>query len=147
MVRPNIRFGPAFARSFSDMQSEFGRLVEEAAAAFGAMGASGIPVDLTETPQGLYIEAELAGVAPEDLDVAIDGDQLQIQAMRRPLRKEAPRTGERRSGALERTVRLPFAPDPERVEARYEHGLLSLFAPKPDGLRGVRVNVTPGGGG
>jgi len=143
-MRPNIRFGPAFARSLNDMQAELGRLMEEAAAAFGPMGLGSIPVDVNETADGLVVEAELAGVSPEDLEVTIDGDMLHLAGTRRLSRKEQPKLSERRGGRVERSLRLPFAPEPDRVEARYEHGLLRLFAPRPDGLRGVRVNVSTG---
>lgn len=127
--------------------SELGRLAEEAAATIGSIAGPAIPLDLTETPDGLFVDLELPGVLAEDLEVSIDGDVLHVQAQRRSLRKESPRPSERRTGSLQRSVRLPFAPQPDRVEARFEHGVLSLFAPKSDTLRGVRVNVASGPGG
>lgn len=143
MVRPTIRFGPTLARSLSEMQAELSRLMEEAASGFSAF-TNAVALDLTETSEGVFIDAEMPGVAPADLEVNIDGDLLHLRGERRALRKEAPKAAERRSGKLERTIRLPFAPEPERVEARFEHGLLTLFAPRPDAARGVRVDIKIG---
>lgn len=140
-MRPRIRFGPAFARSMSELQTELSRLAEEAAAALGAVGGGTIPVDVTETREGVHIDAEFAGVHRDDLDVAIEGDMLHLHAQRRPVRAEAPRLAERRSGAVTRSLKLPFAPAPDQAQARYENGLLSLFLPRPEGVRGVRVEV------
>lgn len=140
-MRPRIRFGPAFARSMNELQAELSRLADEAAAAFSAMGGASILIDLTETREGVHVDADLAGVRPEDLDVAIEGDMLHLHAERRSLRTEPPRQSERRTGALARSLKLPFAPEPDKVEARFENGVLSLFLPRTDGVRGVRVAV------
>lgn len=140
-MRPRIRFGPAFAQSMSELQSELSRLAEEAAAALGGAGGAAIPIDLTETREGLHLDAELAGVHRDDLDVAIEDDVLHLHAERRPVRPQAPRQPERRTGPLARSIKLPFAPAPDQVQARYENGLLSLFLPRPEGVRGVRVEV------
>jgi HSP20 family protein len=37
---------------------------------------------------------------------------------------------ERSYGSFQRSVQLPFAPDPEQVEANFEHGLLTVVLPK-----------------
>ena len=42
---------------------------------------------------------------------------------------------ERSYGSFQRSVQLPFAPDPEQVEANFEHGVLTVVLPKKDSRR------------
>jgi HSP20 family protein len=42
---------------------------------------------------------------------------------------------ERSYGAFHRSFRLPFAPDPAKVAARFENGVLSVHLPRPPGAK------------
>jgi len=78
------------------------------------------------------VTAELPGIDPEKLDIAVSGDQVIISGTREPevLKKEETyHRRERRYGPFTRTLKLPFKIDPDRVEARYEKGILDVKLP------------------
>jgi HSP20 family protein len=89
--------------------------------------------DLYETPAGLVLRMEIAGAAREDLGIDLVGQQLIIRGQRRP----APPAHTNRVlhyeityGSFERSFHIPGAIDPERVRARYEHGILEVKLPR-----------------
>jgi HSP20 family protein len=90
--------------------------------------------DLYETPQGLVLRLEVAGVAKEDLSLSLAGQELIIRGRRRPSHPEGATRlllQEMGSGAFERNFQLPIPIDPQRVEARYADGVLEVRLPRP----------------
>jgi HSP20 family protein len=89
--------------------------------------------DLYETPEGLVLRMEIAGVARQDLGIDLVGQQLIIRGQRRP-RPPADATRvlhyEITYGNFERTFHIPMAIDPEGVKARYENGILEVKLPR-----------------
>jgi HSP20 family protein len=91
------------------------------------------PVDLYETPQGLVLRMELAGVTNEDLSLTLSGQELIIRGQRR----SCPREGMLRflrheigCGLFERRFVIPAAIDPEGLQARYAEGILEVTLPR-----------------
>lgn len=88
-------------------------------------------MNVSETDQDIRIEAELPGIPPEDVHVELADDALTIRGEKRAERQDAQHhLVERSFGAFARTVHLPFAPDPDRVQANFEHGVLRITVPK-----------------
>jgi HSP20 family protein len=93
--------------------------------------------DIWETHAEYQVTVDVAGVAPEDVDVTLYVDALVIEGVRRPPEVDP--------AALCHTVEMPHGPfrleipltetvDSDAVESRYEHGLLHLHLPKrPEG--------------
>ncbi|HEX6979477.1 MAG TPA: Hsp20/alpha crystallin family protein [Alphaproteobacteria bacterium] len=91
-------------------------------------------MDVSETEQGIEVVADLPGVDAKDLDVRIDGDMLRIRAEAKAEQEEKGRTYhimERSYGMFARTLALPFEPDPAKVEASFENGVLRIMLPRP----------------
>lgn len=100
----------------------------------GEVGFSYRPAaDLYETPAGLVLRLELAGVAVEDLNIELAGQELLIRGLRRPL-PPADITRvlhyEITYGRFERIFQIPLAIDPDGVQARYEQGILEVTLPR-----------------
>jgi HSP20 family protein len=77
----------------------------------------------------LEVTAELPGVSQNDVD--LEGDVLTIRGEKRNERQDKQaHVVERSYGSFQRSVQLPFAPDPEQVESSLEHGLLTVVLPK-----------------
>lgn len=75
------------------------------------------------------ISVELPGVKADDVDVALDGNNLTVRGEKRVEREEKGRTyffSEREYGAFQRTFRLPPDADTEAIDADYSEGLLNL---------------------
>ncbi|MDV3256508.1 MAG: Hsp20/alpha crystallin family protein [Sphingomonas sp.] len=88
-------------------------------------------VDITQTSDGWEISVELPGVSQDDIDLRLDGDLLTISGEKRDERKnEKSRFVERSYGSFTRSFQLPFAPDPEKVTADCDRGVLTIKLPK-----------------
>jgi HSP20 family protein len=82
-----------------------------------------------ETEDALYVVAELAGVAEDQIQVTVDEDILTIRGERAPL-PVVPGLSIHELGILRghfaADIYLPLAVDKSRIEAVYEHGLLLI---------------------
>jgi len=82
---------------------------------------------------GIIITAEVPGVAPENIDISIEGETLTISGSRND--DELPegveyRRRERGRGEFTRRFELPFSVDVDSVEATFSNGLLHLILPR-----------------
>ena len=89
------------------------------------------PVELVEKDDEFLVEAEIAGVAPKDLDVQVTPQGVLIQGngahQHRP--GEVVHACEFRAGRVFRAVEFPRRVDPDKVRADYQNGLLRIWAP------------------
>ncbi|MBV9491529.1 MAG: Hsp20/alpha crystallin family protein [Verrucomicrobia bacterium] len=70
-------------------------------------------MDIHESENGLELTAELPGVSQNDLDLRIEGDVLTIRGEKQNERQgKHAHVVERSYGSFQRSVQLPFAPDP-----------------------------------
>ena len=101
-------------------------------------------VEIFETEKDVTLRAEMPGVAKEDLDVNIEGEELTIRGKRRAVNSglKLIHGGIDRSDYL-RAFTLGDALDTSDVKARLEHGVLTLsLSKKPEILpRKIAVEV------
>ncbi len=105
-----------------------------------------LPVDVYETASALVIKAALPGIAPEDVDIAIDGDTLTITGEFKGDVEEQDREYHRRElyiGTFERALRLPERFQAEKAEAVFDHGILTLTVPKVKQAEVKHIKVKP----
>lgn len=91
-------------------------------------------IDVKETDTRIDIVAELPGLSSDDVEVDLDGDVLTLRGEKKEESEEKDehrRVVERRFGAFERALRLPFTPDEKDVKAKFEKGVLTLSIAKP----------------
>jgi HSP20 family protein len=100
-------------------------------------------VNVREEDDVFHVEAEVPGLAPGRVEVSVrNGTELTIEGDRPSA--DAPgfwHRRERGTGSFRRVLTLPAPVDPERVEARLEHGVLRLTLPKAEEARPRRINV------
>ena len=90
-------------------------------------------VDAYETATTVEVVVDLAGVDEDDYEIQLFADALIVEGHRRLSEaKEAAiyHAASIRQGPFRVEIPLPAAIDPERVEARYERGLLRITLPK-----------------
>ena len=95
----------------------------------------------------LIVTAELPGLEADQINVDINNRQLTVSAtVESPelAEGESYQRRERFSGSFERTVKLPFAVDQEKSEARYVDGLLELRLAKPERDKPRKLTVQAG---
>src|SRR5262245_21454706 len=112
------------------MQRESDHLFRRWEAVVGDPAA--LPVNVWEDDEAFHVEADLPGVALEQVQVTVrEGRELAREAER----KEEGRAGtwhrrERVAGKVGRVLLLPAAVQADKVEARLEHGVLRVTLPK-----------------
>jgi HSP20 family protein len=108
------------------------------------VAAAQLTVDVYETDSEIVIRALVAGVKPEDLDVAITRDMVTIQG-RRVEQKEVDGSNyvyqELYWGSFARTIVLPAEIDVDMAEAGEKHGLLTIKLPKVNKDRKTKLKV------
>lgn len=105
------------------------------------------PLNVWEDEDNLYVEAELPGLKPEDIDVSVtERDQLTITAQRTPNGPEGS-TWLRQEcgyGRFSRTITLPAEVDAEAVEAGSDAGVLIITLPKMEQAKPKKIAVKAG---
>lgn len=124
-----MRFDP-FDDRFEDLFRGFFR----PASVTGNGGNMQIKVDVTEDEKTYTVQAEIPGVDKNDINVAIDSNQVTITAevKREAETKEGTRVlrTERYHGKTYRSFTLAQEVDDAAAEARYANGVLTLVLPK-----------------
>jgi HSP20 family protein len=151
-----LGFGAQGFDPFSVLRREMEQLFDGASrggAIQAPTAATVVPprIDISEDDREIKISAEMPGMRPEDVTVTVNDDVLTIRGEREQERETTRKNYhlvERSLGVFQRSVRLPFAVDPAQVQARVNHGVLSITIPKNDPKRGSqRIDVRSGGDG
>jgi len=113
-----------------------------------AAGRVWVPaMDVAERGDAYVVHAELPGVSPEHVDVSFDQNVLAIRGTK-PSSFDPGAEGELRlfaaervTGTFERSVRLPEFVDPDRIEATFANGLLTITVPKAEAAKPRRITL------
>ena len=104
-----------------------------------------IKVDVTEKDNAYVVRAEIPGVAKDDIQVSIEGNQVTIGAevKRETEKKEGERVlhAERYYGNAFRSFTLPAELDESASVAKYENGVLELTLAKKPALAGRKLTI------
>jgi len=92
-----------------------------------------LTVDTYQTPSEIVLQAIVAGVRPEDLDINISRDMVTIKGTRHKhheVREDDYFSMELYWGSFSRTILLPQEIEVEKSEAAMKNGLLTIRMPK-----------------
>jgi len=106
--------------------------------------ASGWPaLNTWEDGDAAWVEAELPGLAIEDVEVLVSGGEVTINGERKIAAPEnaAWHRRERSQGRFSRTLSLPWEIDADKVEARLQDGVLTVRLPKCEACKPKKVKV------
>jgi len=104
----------------------------------------GPSVDIYEDDKKLTFKVEVPGIDEKDVKVEIENNVLTVRGERKlakDIKEENFRRMERHYGAFSRSFTLPNAVDPEKIEANYTHGVLTIQMPKLAGARPKQIKV------
>ena len=111
----------------------------------GAVTPVVIKLDVTKTENGYLVHGEMPGVKKEDIDVAIEGNQVTITASVKQEweKKEGDRMlrNERYFGNIYRSFTVPVELDESACEATLENGILELKLVRKAAAPGKRLAV------
>ncbi len=86
-------------------------------------------LDFSETDKEYVVRLEAPGIPKDDLDVRLDGQTLTLSGRRDFANEEKTEDffwREREQGRFVRVLQLPATVDPDRVEARYDNGMMTV---------------------
>lgn len=109
------------------------------------LGFLGVPsVDMYQTDDDVIVKATLPGVKPEDINISVTGDVLNIRG---EVKEEQVKEGasyhlrERRFGTFSRSLPLPSAVVADRAKAEFDNGVLTLTLPKAEEVKPKTITV------
>lgn len=103
-----------------------------------------LALDIYQTSSDLIVEAPIAGVAPEDLQISIQGDILTIKGARKRCQNVAADDliyQECHWGDFSRSIILPVDVVSERIDATLKNGILTIRLPKALPNRTIEVKM------
>ncbi|MFI5260474.1 MAG: Hsp20/alpha crystallin family protein [Candidatus Paceibacteria bacterium] len=112
-----------------------------------ARGSGQLPVDVHQTPNEIVIRAFVAGVRPDELNISISRDMVEIEGTRSE--REQISTPDYFSrelfwGSFTRNILLPQEIDVDATTASAKDGLLTIVLPKLDKTRQTKLRVKAG---
>jgi HSP20 family protein len=124
---------------------EVDRIAEQVDQAF-RRGTSVMPMDAVRHGDRVFVNFDLPGVDPDAIELTVERDVLTVKASRRFERAEGDEVlaNERPQGTYTRRVLLGDSLDTGRLEAAYDHGVLSITIPVAEQAQPRRISV--GGG-
>ena len=148
-----IKYDPF--REMRSLQDEVNRLFASSFSRGGdesdlMRGAWSPQVDIFENQNEIVLEAELAGMKPEDVDISIENNVLTIHGERKFEKKDESdnfHRVERSYGSFTRSFTLPPTVSSESANAEFENGVLRLTLAKREEAKPRRIEIKATGGG
>ncbi len=103
-----------------------------------------LAIDMGETKKDLIIVSTIAGAAPEDITINIDGDTLTIRGQRDSSFEGGDHDyfyKECYWGWFSRTIVLPVDVKKDEAEADFHNGLLTITIPKAKTTKSVPIKI------
>jgi len=101
-------------------------------------------LDVRETEDRFEVTVDLPGLEPDDVSVTFEAGVLTISGKREFESVKDEDTFhriERSYGSFARSVRLPRTADPERIDATFDKGVLTVGVPKVEAAKPRTIEV------
>lgn len=150
-----LGFGPGGFPASTDMFGDWRRLQDEMNRLFSNVPTTRATADLPlinlwAGENSIVVTVELPGVEQDDLNIAVQEDVLTLSGKRQPPKLAGGENGnkvawhrrERAYGEFVRAVQLPFAVDPDKVEARLRQGVLEIELRRPEAHQPRKIKIS-----
>jgi HSP20 family protein len=130
----------------TDPFRELDRLTQQV---FGAPGTwsrpSAMPMDAFRDGDEFVVCFDLPGIAPDAIELDVERNVLTVKAERRPIGKDVEmQVSERPLGAFSRQLFLGDTLDTDRIDAKYDAGVLTLRIPIAERAKPRKISITSG---
>jgi len=135
---------PSLWLEFDRLQREINRLSEPGAQKRGRGRVSFPAVNIWTNDDSTWVTAEVPGVDPKEIEIAIVGSTLTISGIRIPEESDENsryHRQERGYGKFSRPIQLPFNVDANKVEANVKDGILSINLPRAEEDKPRKISV------
>lgn len=106
--------------------------------------AWGLPLDVVETDEAFVVKASIPGINPNEVEVTFTDNVLTLKGeiiSDQESNEARYHLRERRFGSFARSISLGARIDGDKIQADYEHGVLTLTLPKAEELKPRRISV------
>jgi HSP20 family protein len=134
---PRLGFDPFL--ELRRMQSEMNRLFSGYAPASREFP----PINIWLGDNSVVVTSELPGVTRDDVTLNLQEDVLTLDGSRRPSEEQGAswQRRERAYGTFSRAVQLPFRVDPDKVQARFNNGILEIELQRLEADRPKKIEI------
>lgn len=141
------RFDPI--RDMITMRRAMDRMLDEVFARGTETRGTGawlLPMDAYITEDAIVIQADVPGIRAEELDITLEGDTLTIRGEIKRQEEDDKKyvLQERPTGKFERTLNINTPINHDKVEASFDHGVLTLTLPKAEAVKPRQITVKSG---
>jgi HSP20 family protein len=101
-------------------------------------------VDVKESAEAIVVKAEVPGMDAKEINIAVTGDILTIKGEKKSEREEKEENYhllERSYGSFSRAIKLPAAVDLDKIEAKYDQGVLTVTCPKTEAVKPKAIEI------
>jgi HSP20 family protein len=125
---------------------EFDRLVQQA---WNGDRTGAMPMDAYRRGDSFIVQFDLPGVDSESIELTVEKNVLTVKAERTWTRTEDDEVlvAERPHGGFTRQLFLGEGLDPDRIEAHYDTGVLTVTVPVAEQAKPRKLNITAGSPG
>ena len=136
---PRLGFDPFV--ELRRMQTEMSRLFS----GFSTATARDFPpINILLGENSVAVTAELPGVTGDDVAISLQEDVLTLEGKRESKVQEANVNWQRRErcyGTFSRAVQLPYRVDPDKVQARFNNGVLEIELQRLEADRPKKIEI------
>ncbi len=136
---PRLGFDPFV--ELRRMQTEMSRL-------FSGLSATAArdfpPINIWLGENSVVVTAELPGVTRDDVTISLQEDVLTLEGKREPKVQEDNVSWQRRErayGTFSRAVQLPFRIESDKVQARFNNGILEIELQRLEADRPKKIEI------
>ncbi|MFP4070955.1 MAG: Hsp20/alpha crystallin family protein [Desulfovibrionales bacterium] len=98
------------------------------------------PVNLSEDDATIYVQAEIPGMAMDDIDVTLSDGSLVLRGKRESEKGDYFRQ-ERPTGSFQRVISLNVPVDRDKVSATMKDGVVEIVLPKAEEAKPKKINI------
>ena len=102
-------------------------------------------LNVSHDSENVYVRSEIPGVILDQLDVSVTGRSLTVSGERAIPDEQTPvryHRREREAGKFRRQFNLPTDVDSDRVQAKYQHGMLMVVLPKSEKAKPKKIAIS-----
>ena len=101
-------------------------------------------VNVSENEQEVFVQAELPGMEPKDIDISYQNGTLLLKGEKKfedEQKKGNFHRVECSYGSVHRAIPLPAEIDPDRIEAKFKNGVLNIKMPKAETAKSKKIEI------
>jgi HSP20 family protein len=101
-------------------------------------------VDVKETAEAVVVKAEVPGMDAKEINISVTGNVLTIEGEKKSEREDKEENYhlvERSYGSFSRSLTLPAAVDLDKIEAKYDQGVLTVTCPKKEEVKPKPIKI------